>query len=186
VLSNDGTAGFGRRGYKEMAVKATIGFAGRGGRKSHVLILVYLFAMSRQDRLPNNKQRPRTELDTSACQSLDVSLKSLRKCSRLVQQTTITLDNDLHVLERIYYKCKNTQRPTLAWKKVVELRRVANRMREASLERTVDNLRRSFFNSVIFQEGQRFAHDILNRMPDSKSWRAAPRYPRAVGLPSRQ
>lgn len=110
--------------------------------------------MSRLARLPTNVQVPRPDLDVSACQSIDVALKSLRKGSRQVQQIATSLANDLHMLERIYYKSKNTQRPTMAWKKVVELRRAGDRMKGAGLQPIVDALRRSFYDTGIFQEGE--------------------------------
>lgn len=117
--------------------------------------------MSRFDKLPPILQSPRINADSSTSRSIDIALKSLRKSSRQIHQIAGTLNNDLHMLERIYYKSKNVQRPTTAWKKVIELRRIGDRMKEAALENLVDALRRSFYDSSALKDVEGYVPWLL-------------------------
>lgn len=108
--------------------------------------------MSRRIQLPTPEERPKSELSLAICQTVDVELKALRKASRKVSQTSAPLANELQLLERIYYKSKNAQRPTSAWRKVVELRRVGDRTKEVKLQVVVDSLRMSFYDATVVPE----------------------------------
>ncbi|KAG8849820.1 hypothetical protein FRB96_000643 [Tulasnella sp. 330] len=105
--------------------------------------------MSRRIRLPLLEQKPKSNLGLVVCQTIDIELKALRKSSRQASQTFTPLANELQLLERIYYKCKNAQRPTLAWRKVVELRRVGDRAKEANLPADINCLRMSFYDATV-------------------------------------
>ncbi|KAF8654061.1 hypothetical protein AX16_003595 [Volvariella volvacea WC 439] len=76
---------------------------------------------------------------------VDSILKALKIHSRRIN-TGITLHNDeLSVLERLYYKGKNQHRASLFWRTIIETRRHCYRLRELSLTELVDTLRGAFY-----------------------------------------
>lgn len=102
--------------------------------------------MSRCARLPRLNHQTKAELSPDLCRTIDVALKALRKASRQIQLTSVPTAYELQFLERIYYKNKNVQRPTMAWRKVIELRRVGYRWKEVDLVTVVDSFRLTFYD----------------------------------------
>jgi hypothetical protein len=54
-------------------------------------------------------------------------------------------ENELKILERLYYKGKNQHRAALFWKRVAEIRRCGQRLDKVGVLDIVERLRCSFF-----------------------------------------
>ncbi|KAG8904960.1 hypothetical protein FRB99_000962 [Tulasnella sp. 403] len=87
--------------------------------------------MKRKLHLPPLKQSPAHWLDESTRVKIDGCLKVLRKVHRSCPNASLA--EELQLLERFYYKNNNSQRPTVEWRKLKELRRIADRVREIKL-----------------------------------------------------
>jgi len=87
----------------------------------------------------------RVSLDPSCYSSIDNALKHLKIYTRRLHTVITTHDDELQILERLYYKGKNQHRSALFWRHVVEMRRYAIRLNQISLSGIVDSFRFSFF-----------------------------------------
>lgn len=107
----------------------------------------HLHLMRRQFSVPASQRTPRNAVDDETAQGISKALKSLRKLSKTVAAFSQALSDELRILERVYYKHLNSQRVTIPWRKVVEVRRILNRLLEADLPKLLDSVRGVFYQS---------------------------------------
>lgn len=94
---------------------------------------------------PAISYRKRSEIGTAAHGRIDAILKDLRSCSQRLAPLLSTLEDEMHILDRLYYKGCNQHRSALFWRKVEEMRRFGSRVLEVQLAELVNVLRFSFF-----------------------------------------
>ena len=102
--------------------------------------------------MPVDWHRPRVTIATISRNTLaqalqkdvDAILKDLKFCSRRLKTALDGFKDELRVLERLYYKCKNQHRMALFFKRVSEMRRFGRRLSELDILEHVDLLRASF------------------------------------------
>ncbi|KAF8557794.1 hypothetical protein OG21DRAFT_1434695 [Imleria badia] len=87
---------------------------------------------------------PRNAIDHAHHKEIDAILKDLRVSSRRLKTALDSFNDELRILERLYYKCKNQHRTALFFKRVSELRRYGRRLSEMDVPERVDLLRASF------------------------------------------
>lgn len=87
---------------------------------------------------------PRNTLAHVHHKEIDAILKDLKFCSRRLKAALDGFKDDLRMLERLYYKCKNQHRMALFFKRVPEMRRYGRRLSELDVLERVDLLRASF------------------------------------------
>jgi hypothetical protein len=90
----------------------------------------------------------RGSLNSSKHPSVDVFLKSLKLHTRTLGAIFAQHATELAVLERLHYLNNNQHRPALFWRRVVEARRYARRLRSFDVPLLVDGLRRSFYGGI--------------------------------------
>lgn len=96
--------------------------------------------------LPACNQSRRETLPSEQHPAIDAILKQLRASSRRLRVTWVSQEDELRILERLYYKGKNQHRSALFWRRLVEVRRYGARVHETDLPSLVDKLRGSFFH----------------------------------------
>ncbi|KIO23408.1 hypothetical protein M407DRAFT_78059 [Tulasnella calospora MUT 4182] len=101
--------------------------------------------MSRQFCPPKLVQTPKSEGDGSINDTTHSSLKALRRASKQAGSVVNVMNEDMRILERIFYKSNNSQRPTMAWKKLKHMRRLYWRLHECELVNFLDTLRLAFY-----------------------------------------
>ncbi|KAG8904725.1 hypothetical protein FRC00_013818, partial [Tulasnella sp. 408] len=101
--------------------------------------------MSRRFRPPKLIQTPKSEVEGSINDAVHSSLKALRRASKQAGSGVNTMDEDMRILERIFYKSNNSQRPTMAWKKLKHMRRLYWRLHECELVNFLDVVRLAFY-----------------------------------------
>jgi len=112
--------------------------------------------------------RSRTEkvaVDATRYVAVDSFLKKLKNHSRQLNETLSTLQADLRVLERIYYKGKNQHRSALFWRRVPELRRLGRRMIVVGVETLLAELRLSCFPQEA-RQNSRILRGSWTHIPD--------------------
>jgi hypothetical protein len=90
----------------------------------------------------------KSSLPASRHASIDAALKALKASSRRLQTAFALLNDELRILERLYYKGKNQHRSALFWKRVLEVRRYSRRLSEISLLEVVESFRLAFFGEL--------------------------------------
>jgi Domain of unknown function (DUF4477) len=98
-------------------------------------------------RLFHTSFHSKSEL-VSSHSSIDSALKALKSSSRQLHTTLSAFHDEMHVLERLYYKGKNQHRSALFWRRVCELRRYGNRIIRLKLDDLVEQSRRSFWGPI--------------------------------------
>lgn len=93
----------------------------------------------------------RASLDNSLHSTVDGILKDLKACSRRLQAALASYQDEMQVLERLYYKSKNQHRPALFFKRISEIRRYGWRLLEANMTEDVHLLRASFYGATVVQ-----------------------------------
>lgn len=88
---------------------------------------------------------PRSAIERLHYTSIDMSLKDLRQASRRVTAFSTPYQNELRLLERIYYKGKNQHRSALFWRKASEILRLSKRIHEVNFLGFVEELRYAFY-----------------------------------------
>ncbi|KAG8759988.1 hypothetical protein FRC14_004430 [Serendipita sp. 396] len=106
-------------------------------------------AAKRRFHLPETRQKPRNELESTKIPAIDAFLKALRPYSRRVSNLVHSHANEVQVLQKIVYKSKNQHKNAVFWRGVVELRRFACRIEEASLFQLIDASRNAFYSHVL-------------------------------------
>lgn len=87
---------------------------------------------------------PRNTLAHAHHKEIDGILKDLKLCSRRLKAALDSFKDELRILERLYYKCKNQHRTALFFKRIPEMRRYGRRLSELDILERVDLLRASF------------------------------------------
>lgn len=99
----------------------------------------------RDPSTPSISCLPRDSLHTSNSAAIDSALKELKTTSRRLKTIISFFHDELNILERLYYKGKNQHRSALFWKRVVELKRFAERLNGMNVSNTLEQMRCSFF-----------------------------------------
>lgn len=94
---------------------------------------------------------PRSNVSKTVARSVDTVLKELRACSRQFAALEPCLQDELLILERLYYKGVNQHRMAKFWKRVQELRRLGKRILEIELLSLVEDLRYAFYVNEGFE-----------------------------------
>lgn len=102
---------------------------------------------ARYARQPKLQATKRSVANASLNVKCDSSLKELRSCSRQLSSILSCLEDELRLLERLYYKGVNQHRSAMFWHKVEEIRRLGARLLEVQLLDLTDGLRYSFYTS---------------------------------------
>lgn len=112
----------------------------------------YSMASQRWKTPPRLTCSSRVSVDPSHYASIDSILKDMKVCSRRLQLTFSTYLDELHILERLYYKGKNQHRSALFWKKTIEMKRYGERLVNMALPDNCELLRCSFFGATSIQQ----------------------------------
>ncbi|KAH8989130.1 hypothetical protein EDB92DRAFT_1817283 [Lactarius akahatsu] len=88
----------------------------------------------------------RASLDSSKHSFVDAFLKSLKLHTRKLGALLAQHATELLVLERIYHINNNQHRAALFWKRIVEARRYARRLKSCDVSSLVNGLRMSFYD----------------------------------------
>ena len=102
-------------------------------------------APARFVRPPKLQATKRVSVDVDLHPKFDSALKDLRVCSRQLSSIQSCLEDELRILDRLYYKGVNQHRSALFWHKVEEIRRLGSRLLEMQLGSLIDTLRYSFY-----------------------------------------
>ncbi|KAG1756828.1 uncharacterized protein EDB91DRAFT_1241873 [Suillus paluster] len=94
---------------------------------------------------------PRASLENSSHSTVDGILKDLKAYARRLQAALATYQDEMQVLERLYYRSKNQHRVALFFKRVSEIRRYGWRLLEANMPEDVHLLRASFYGASVIQ-----------------------------------
>lgn len=94
---------------------------------------------------------PRASLATCSHSTVDGLLKDLKAYSRRLQAALASYQDEMHVLERLYYKSKNQHRMALFFKRVSEIRRYGWRLLEVNISDYMRLLRASFYGVTVVQ-----------------------------------
>ncbi|OCB84099.1 hypothetical protein A7U60_g8771 [Sanghuangporus baumii] len=100
---------------------------------------------ARFPKRPKLTQRARNDIDASLCPKIDACLKAARQCAQQVAPFESCLQDEMRILERLYYKGVNQHRSALFWRRVKEVRRLGRRVLEVRLLGLLDDLRYSFY-----------------------------------------
>ncbi|KAH9168743.1 hypothetical protein EDB89DRAFT_2073624 [Lactarius sanguifluus] len=95
---------------------------------------------------PSDASLARASLDSSKHSFIDVFLKSLKLHTRKLGALLAQHATELLVLERIYHINNNQHRAALFWKRIVEARRYARRLKSCDVSSLVNGLRMSFYD----------------------------------------
>lgn len=95
---------------------------------------------------PKLASKPRSSVNASQQSRIDAILKELRTSSHVLSPILSTFEDELRILERLYYKGRNQHRAALFWKKVQETRRFGQRLLEMQLVTLLDDLRYAFYD----------------------------------------
>jgi hypothetical protein len=93
----------------------------------------------------------RASLENSLHSTVDGILKDLKACSRRLQAALASYQDEMQVLERLYYRSKNQHRAALFFKRIAEIRRYGWRLLEANMAGDVHLLRASFYGVTVVQ-----------------------------------
>lgn len=90
----------------------------------------------------------RASLDASEHASIDSILKDLKTGTRHLHAVFSLYENEVQILQRLYYKGKNQHRSALFWKRLSEMKRYSERLDGLALLENVERLRSSFFGAI--------------------------------------
>ena len=100
---------------------------------------------ARYAKRPRLCSTPRSNVSQTVVRSADTILKELRASRRQLAALEPCLQDELLILERLYYKGVNQHRQAKFWKRVQELRRLGKRVLEIELLSLIDDLRYAFY-----------------------------------------
>ncbi|KAG9226349.1 hypothetical protein CCMSSC00406_0003228 [Pleurotus cornucopiae] len=123
---------------------------------------------SRQYKVPNVTQSPRTSLPLHVHPDVDGALKELKSAHRRLQVACAEFGRELQILNKLYYKGYNQHRLALFWKRTAEIRKYARRVDDADIPSIADVLRRSFFGSEA-QVNPKILRGSWTHLPDRHS-----------------
>ena len=100
---------------------------------------------SRNPTRPKFSYKKRLDISEDMHGRIDMLLKDLRSCAQRLAPLLSALEDEMRILERLYYKGRNQHRSALFWRKVEEMRRYGKRILELQSFEQVDSLRYSFY-----------------------------------------
>ncbi|KAG1782451.1 hypothetical protein EV702DRAFT_1192128 [Suillus placidus] len=106
----------------------------------------------------------RASLENSLHSAVDGILKDLKACSRRLQAALAAYQDEMQVLERLYYRSKNQHRAALFFKRISEIRRYGWRLVEANMIEDVHLLRASFYGANVVQS-EKLMRGSWNHVP---------------------
>ncbi|TFK42622.1 hypothetical protein BDQ12DRAFT_676510 [Crucibulum laeve] len=95
--------------------------------------------------------QPRSALPQHLHGEIDLFLKDLKIDTRRLQSVVAAHTDESQILERIYYKGKNQHRSALFWRRVAEIRRYCDSLRNVNISAVVNRLRYCFFGPEALQ-----------------------------------
>ncbi|KAL5490473.1 hypothetical protein ACEPAI_5306 [Sanghuangporus weigelae] len=113
-------------------------------------------------------QRARTDIDVSLCPRIDACLKAARQCAQQIAPFESCLQDEMRILERLYYKSVNQHRSALFWRRVKEVRRLGRRVLEVRLLGLLDDLRYSFYIGEDIERNPKILKTAWSKVPDEK------------------
>ncbi|EIW85222.1 hypothetical protein CONPUDRAFT_49102 [Coniophora puteana RWD-64-598 SS2] len=111
-------------------------------------------------RIPNPS--PRSNIPQEKQSDVDAILKGLKTCSTRLRASMSTFADELHLLERVYYKSKNQHRSSMFFKRVSDVRRYGYRLSGLQLPELVAELRAAFFGT----NSKKLLKGAWNQCPD--------------------
>ncbi|KAF7440463.1 hypothetical protein PC9H_000808 [Pleurotus ostreatus] len=123
---------------------------------------------SRQYKVPNVTQSPRTSLPLHLHPAVDGALKELKSAHRRLHVACAEFGRELQILNKLYYKGYNQHRLALFWKRTAEIRKYARRVDDADIASIADVLRRSFFGPEA-QVNPKMLRGSWTHLPDRDS-----------------
>ncbi|KAG1865252.1 hypothetical protein C8R48DRAFT_706571 [Suillus tomentosus] len=106
----------------------------------------------------------RASLENSSHSTVDGILKDLKACSRRLQAALASYQDEMKVLERLYYRSKNQHRAALFFKRISEIRRYGWRLLEVNMVEDVHLLRASFYGATVVQS-EKMMRGSWNHVP---------------------
>lgn len=106
----------------------------------------------------------RASLENSLHSAVDGILKDLKACSRRLQAALASYQDEMQVLERLYYRSKNQHRAALFFKRISEIRRYGWRLLEVNMTEDVHLLRASFYGATVVQS-EKLMRGSWNHVP---------------------
>ncbi|KAG1731921.1 hypothetical protein EDB19DRAFT_1311922 [Suillus lakei] len=106
----------------------------------------------------------RASLENSLHSAVDSILKDLKAYSRRLQAALASYQDEMQVLERLYYRSKNQHRAALFFKRISEIRRYGWRLIEVNITEDVHLLRASFYGATIVQS-EKLMRGSWNHVP---------------------
>lgn len=106
----------------------------------------------------------RASLENSLHSTVDCILKDLKACSRRLQAALASYQDEMQVLERLYYRSKNQHRAALFFKRISEIRRYGWRLLEVNMTEDVHLLRASFYGATVVQS-EKLMRGSWNHVP---------------------
>ncbi|KAM6500558.1 hypothetical protein JOM56_003572 [Amanita muscaria] len=122
--------------------------------------------------MDGNKQIPRTLVPQESYSSIDAVLKDLKHCLRRIHNALATHADEHQLLQRIFYKNKNQHRGALFWRRVAEMRRYSERLNNADISLTLEEIRNSFFDPDA-KQNSKLLKGAWTHAPSTKSARDA-------------
>lgn len=107
-----------------------------------------LMSTTRIAHIPNAAALDRQSLNQSQHAGIDSILKDSKLHGRRFRTARETFTDELRILDRLYYKNKNQHRAALFWKRVVEMKRFAQRLRDTLQNDNLEDLKASFFGTT--------------------------------------
>ncbi|KAL5511823.1 hypothetical protein ACEPAH_5041 [Sanghuangporus vaninii] len=123
---------------------------------------------ARYPKRPKLVQRARTDVDASLCPQIDACLKAARQCAQQIAPFESCLQDEMRILERLYYKGVNQHRSALFWRRVKEVRRLGRRVLEVRLLGLSDDLRYSFYVGEDVERNPKILKSAWSKVPDEK------------------
>jgi hypothetical protein len=113
---------------------------------SIVIISTWMTA-ARNPKKPKLISVDRSEVPQDQIHAIDSTLKQLRGFAQQLKPLEECFQDELRVLERLYYKGVNQHRSALFWRRIEEVRKLGRRFAELRVTALVDNLRYAFYTS---------------------------------------
>ncbi len=136
--------------------------------------------MSRSFRPPAAQPKNKSSFSTPITDVVHLQLKSLRTASQQLAPSKSQFEDEVKLLERLYYKYKNSHRPTTPWRKIEETRRICCRISECDPVALVVASRTPFYEPSMDDSSVRvcnlrlITNMKLQRKRKMKFWSAIP------------
>ncbi|KAI5123286.1 hypothetical protein M0805_009307 [Coniferiporia weirii] len=124
--------------------------------------------VARHVKRPKLASTPRHDVSAPLPQKLDAVLKDLRGRARRLSVLQPCLQDELRILERLYYKGLNQHRSALFWRRVEDIRRIGKRVLEVQLRDLTDDLRYAFYVEEDKERNPKILRGAWSQVPDAK------------------